>query len=89
MKKPWPIVLGIVAGGLLLFGLIYGSMTVVQTECELCVEFGGQRQCRRGSGTDEEEARQAAVRAACAVMAAGMAETILCQNTPPVAVQCN
>ena len=89
MKKRLPILLGIVAGGLLLFGLIYGSMTVIQTECELCVEFRGQRQCRRGSGTDAEEARQAAIRAACAVMAGGMAETIQCQNTTPVNVQCD
>jgi len=88
MKKRLPILLGIVGGSLLLGGLIYGSMSVVQTECELCVEFNGQRQCRRGSGSDAEDARQAAIRAACAVMANGMAESIQCQNTIPVDVRC-
>jgi hypothetical protein len=88
MKKRLPVTLGIIGGSLLLGGLIYGSMTVVQTECELCVEFHGQRQCRRGSGTNEKDAQNAAIRAACAVMSNGMAESIQCQNTTPLDVQC-
>jgi len=73
---------------LLLGGLIYGSMNSIQTECELCVEFNGMRQCRTGSGADEAAAQKAAQRAACAVMAAGMAASIDCQNVRPTIVQC-
>lgn len=74
---------------LLLFGaLVYGSMRSMQAECELCVEFRGQRQCRRGSGTDRADAERAATRAACAVMASGMDASIACQNTPPVDIRC-
>lgn len=83
MGKRGPIVLGVVATTLFLGALIYGSLTVVQAECELCVEFNGLRECRRGSGTTAEEARQAAQRAACAVMAQGMDATIACQNRQP------
>ncbi len=68
--------------------LIFGSLRVVQAECELCVTFRGQTTCRRGSGATDQEARRAAQRAACAVMASGMTETIACDNVPPTAVRC-
>ena len=73
---------------LLLGGLIYGSMTITQSECDLCIEYNGRRQCRSGSGSDEAEAKAAAQRAACAVMASGMAASIQCQNVIPTNVQC-
>lgn len=83
------IIAAVVAGIVLVVGyLIFASTTLVQAECEVCVEFQGQRQCRRGSGVDEAEARQAAQKAACGVMAAGMNEVIACGNTPPRTVQC-
>lgn len=79
----------VVAGILLVVGyLIIGSRSLVQAECEVCVEFRGQRQCRRGSGTTDEEARTAAQKAACGVMASGMDESIACQNTRPKTAQC-
>ncbi len=68
--------------------LIYGSMSSVQVQCELCVEFRGQRECRRGAGADEAAAQQAAVLAACAVMSSGMNESIACGRTRPVEVRC-
>jgi hypothetical protein len=73
--------------GFLLF-VVIGSMTRVQRTCELCVEFNGQTQCRTGAGATDDEARDAAQTAACAVMAAGMDESIKCQNTRPKSTQC-
>jgi hypothetical protein len=75
---------------LAIFGtaLILGTRSVVQVECELCVTFHGMTTCRRGSGADADEAQRAAQKAACAVMAAGMNESIACDNTPPTNVQC-
>jgi hypothetical protein len=78
----------VVAIAALLGGLIYGSLSVVQAECSLCVEFNGLRQCRTGSGASQEDAQAAAQRAACAVMTSGMAETIQCANVIPTRVQC-
>jgi len=78
----------VAAIGLLLGVLIYGSFSLVQTQCELCVEHNGTRTCRTGSGVDEEGAKQAAQRAACAVMAFGMSESISCGNAIPTNVQC-
>ena len=78
----------IAAIGLLLGALVYGSFSIVQTQCDLCVEYHGTRTCRTGSGVDEEEAQRAAQRAACAVMAFGMSESINCERTIPTNVQC-
>lgn len=79
----------VIFGTVLVIGyLFYGSTTLVQAECELCVSYRGQTQCRRGSGTDDEEARRAAQRAACAVMTGSMDESIACQNVQPTSVQC-
>jgi len=68
--------------------LIYGSLGTVRAECELCVQYNGRTECRKGSGADEQEARQAAQKAACALMAVGMAESIKCQNVVPTGVLC-
>lgn len=86
-KRAWTWV-GVVVGAMLLGALVYGSMASVQAECELCVEFRGQRQCRRGAGADQEAAQAAAQRAACAVMTSGMNETIACSRTLPLEVRC-
>jgi hypothetical protein len=86
-KKIWTVV-GVVIAVIFLGTLVYGSMSVTQTECELCVEFRGLRQCRRGAGVDEVEARRAAVRSACAVMSNGMDESIACNNVVPREVAC-
>ncbi|MDH5197869.1 MAG: hypothetical protein OEY20_11520 [Gemmatimonadota bacterium] len=79
----------VVAGVALVLGyLVWGSTHLVQAECEVCIEFNGQQQCRRGSGTNDAEARQAAQKAACGVMAAGMTESIACGNAQPKVVRC-
>ena len=73
---------------LLVGGLVYGSFRAVQVDCEVCVEFNGKTECRRGSGANQEEAHAAAQRAACATISFGMAESINCQRTPPKTIQC-
>jgi len=79
----------VLVGAILVVGyLVWGSTTLVQAECEVCLEFRGQRECRRGSGTTDDEARAAAQKAACGIMAAGMDASIACQNTVPKTVQC-
>ena len=68
--------------------LVRGSLSTVQAECSLCLTYQGRTECRAGSGATEAEAQQAAIKAACGLMAGGMTETIACQNAPPTNVQC-
>ncbi|HXV86564.1 MAG TPA: hypothetical protein VD793_07685 [Gemmatimonadales bacterium] len=81
----------LVAAGVIGFGgyVVYGSMARVERACELCVDFQGRTECRRGAGATDREAMDAAQTAACGVMAAGMDQSIACQNTRPRAVQCS
>ncbi len=88
MKKRRRTLALIVAVVVFAVAIVMGSMRTVQAECELCVSFQGQTNCRRGSGADEAEARRAAQKAACALMASGMNESIACGNTLPTNVQC-
>ena len=78
----------VIAMVLLMGYIIYGSMARVEYTCELCVEFNGMRECRRGAGATEQEAEQAATTRAFGTMAQGMDQSIRCQNTRPVTRQC-
>lgn len=88
-SNKWRIVALLVGIAGIVTALIFGSMRSVQAECSLCVEFNGMRECRTGLGPTQAQAASAAQRAACAVMAFGMAESINCSNVPPQQRQCS
>ncbi len=87
--KRWGVWLFVAVVVVFLGFLVVGSMRTVQAECSLCVECRGQRQCRTGAGATVDNAQRAAQKAACAVMAAGMNESIACQRLEPINVQCS
>ncbi len=68
--------------------MVWNSMARVSRQCNVCVEFNGNRRCAKGAGANDEEAKRGATTAACGVLASGMDETIRCQNTPPVSASC-
>lgn len=81
-------ILVVIGVALVLGYLVWSSTHLVQAECEVCVEFRGQRECRRGTGPTQEEARDAGQKAACGLMAPGMDASIACSRTIPKTVQC-
>jgi hypothetical protein len=87
-KSPLPKIIGVIIVAVFIGALVKGSIQSVEAECSLCVEYNGQRQCRTGAGANQADARAAAQRAACAVMAGGMSETIQCQNVLPEELRC-
>ena len=97
MKRQRSIGVIVVVGALLVVTyLIFGSSRVTQASCYVCIEYNGQTQCRTGDeirgitgdGVDVQDAKKAAQKAACAVMASGMNETIACSNTQPTIARC-
>jgi len=76
--------------GFLLIGaaLVYGTLSEAQVECEVCLDFAGGRACRTALAADRSNAMNAAVRAACAVLASGVTQGMACDRTPPSSVQC-
>lgn len=77
-------------GGTTLFAalVIYRSLGVASYRCEVCVSFRGQQACRSVEGASKEEAQSAAVGNACALLAAGMTDTIACERTVPTRIDC-
>jgi hypothetical protein len=68
--------------------LLWSTLSAQRVECDACVEFAGQRNCAKASGTSEEEAARTAQSTACGPVTQGMNESIACQNRPPVTRQC-
>ncbi len=68
--------------------VIYGSFQVSNFECTVCIEFEGREACRTVTGQSREEGLQSAVNNVCALIAAGMTDSIRCSRTPPKSAEC-
>ena len=81
-----------VAGVLVAIGfalaVVYRSFHAAGYRCEACITFKGQQVCRTVEGPTEAEARSAVVNNACAVLAAGVTETLACERTVPDRLRC-
>lgn len=69
-------------------GVVWSTMSGVETECEVCLTFGTEQVCRSGRGANEVEALQAAQESVCGGNTSGMAEIILCRNAVPERASC-
>jgi hypothetical protein len=84
MKK-----LVVLLGVVLFIGVVvYSTIAPAQVECEVCMEFDGQRVCRLGAGESEEAAARAAQESVCGGNAFGMSEVIVCRGAEPLSVTC-
>jgi hypothetical protein len=68
--------------------IVFSPMQLGKVSCEVCMEFKGQEACRTASGTSRDEAASTARDNACARVAFGREDSILCGNTEPSSVQC-
>lgn len=76
------VVLGFVAF------LLWTTLAGQRAQCEVCVEFGGGRNCATASHSSPDEAARSAQTTACGPLARGMNEIIACQDRPPVSRVC-
>ncbi|HEU4401515.1 MAG TPA: hypothetical protein VFT43_05365 [Candidatus Polarisedimenticolia bacterium] len=84
-KTTWATVLFLGIFGMV---VIYLSLAIPQYECEVCVTFGSGAVCRTAASGSEKESVESAQTSACGTLAAGMTESIRCQNTRPDSVTC-
>ena len=84
-KSRWAGVLAFVA---FMGGVIYLSIPQSPYSCEVCLEFNGERVCRKGVGSSQQEARKAAQESTCGGNVRGMSESIKCANAEPVQLTC-
>ncbi len=67
--------------------LVYSTLGHRRYRVEVCMEFQGRRACRTAAGASEAEAVRAATSNACALIAAGMTDSMACERTPPASVK--
>jgi hypothetical protein len=80
--------IGIVVAAIFACFLLWSTLSAQKLDCEACVEFAGQQNCAKASGTSEAEALRTAISTACGPVTQGMNEGIACQNRPPVSKRC-
>ncbi len=68
--------------------VVYSTLQLRVVSCLVCIEYRGLTECASASGTNEEEARDAAVSVACAQISSGVTESIACSNSPRVREEC-
>ena len=85
--KRGPVVAAVLIVGLAAF-LLWSTLGAQRAQCRACVEFDGQRNCAAASASTEAEATKSAVSTACGVLARGMDQSIACDNTKPVSLEC-
>ena len=75
--------------GLAVLGiLIYSTMGLQQYSCKVCITYRGQTNCSTARAPSREEAVRTASDVACAIISAGMTESIQCSNTIPDSTEC-
>ncbi len=76
------VVVALLAGG-----MVYSTLNLSQFQVEVCMEFGGGRECRMAAGTTREEALRTATDNACSFLASGRTESMACSRTQPGSIR--
>ena len=77
----------IVAIGVLAY-LIIQSFQLEAAVCQVCMSYNGREQCREVGGSNEKEAREAAITNACAFLSSGVTDSMACQRQKPKSESC-
>ncbi|MDQ2931616.1 MAG: hypothetical protein M3Y05_12495 [Gemmatimonadota bacterium] len=68
--------------------LLWSTLAAQKSACNVCVAYKGARNCAHATAETAKEAAKSAQTTACGPIAHGMAESIECDNVPPVDVKC-
>jgi hypothetical protein len=69
--------------------VVLSSFSLRKVSCEVCVDFQGRNACRTANGPTREEAINTAQDNACATIAQGRTQSILCGGAQPASVTCS
>jgi uncharacterized membrane protein YadS len=67
--------------------LIYSTMHIAKYRVEVCVAYHGRTDCRTASADTQDHALRSAQSNACALLVAGVTETMQCEHENPVSVK--
>jgi hypothetical protein len=70
-----------------ILGLIaYSTLAGVHYRVKVCMSYAGRSACKTVSAASEEAAQRTAIMGACADIAAGVTDTMNCQQTQPQSI---
>ena len=68
--------------------VLFTTLGTSRVRCEVCITFQGRTSCRAASGSTQSDALRSAIDNACALISAGVTDSIACQNTRPDSMRC-
>jgi len=69
--------------------VVYTSLEVGTVRCEVCMQFQGRESCRAVDGATRDQAHQAAVNNACALISSGVTDSMACERSTPTRETCS
>jgi hypothetical protein len=63
--------------------IVYSTAGRQQYKVQVCMSFNGQSSCKTASASSDAAAIRTATEGACADIAAGVTDTVKCQNQTP------
>ena len=69
--------------------IVCSSLRVGGVRCEVCIDFEGRSACRAVDGATQQDALTAAHANTCALLAAGVTQTMACERTPATSTNCH
>ncbi|MGH9322019.1 MAG: hypothetical protein ACRD21_04180 [Vicinamibacteria bacterium] len=87
MPKAVKILLAIALAAVFAY-ILLSPTRLGKVSCEVCMEFKGQEACRTAKGPSRDEAISTARDNACARIAFGREDSILCGNSQPASIGC-
>ncbi len=69
--------------------LVWFTLSAGQVECEVCMEFGGGRNCATAAAEDEASAFRSARSTACGTLTRGIRDSFACDNAAAATRTCS
>jgi hypothetical protein len=82
------VLVGVAIGLAFVAYLLWSTLASQQSECRVCVAFGGRQNCATASAASRGDATRNAQTTACGVLASGMNDAIACANVVPQGAEC-
>jgi len=79
-------IIGIVFLILVAAAIYYSTTSLAAYRVEVCMEFRGNTNCGKASGSTKQAAQRAATGIACSPLASGVTDSMACDQTPPKSV---
>jgi hypothetical protein len=81
-------IIGVLFAMVMLGVILYETLRLEQSECQVCMQFEGREKCLTVQAEDEQQAVQTARDNACSFITIGRAESFRCTQSPPASIQC-